>query len=113
MEQLLAESNFGALKQHSVINATVTEIREDKFVVVDINGKSEGFIPQGEFVAYGALTLAIFQTGKVPGTVWLLLILASVAALMELSGQEYVDMYATRAKEIRAERRAASGADPS
>ena len=34
-------------------------------------------------------------------------------ALMELSGQEYVDMYATRAKEIRAERRAASGADPS
>lgn len=32
-------------------------------------------------------------------------------ALMELSGQEYVDMYATRAKEIRAERRAASGAE--
>lgn len=43
------------------------------------------FIPQGEFVAYGALTLAMFQTGKVPGTVWLLLILAGVAALMELA----------------------------
>lgn len=42
------------------------------------------FIPQGEFVAYGALTLAILQTGKVPGTVWLLLILAGVAALMDL-----------------------------
>ena len=42
------------------------------------------FIPQGEFVAYGALTLAIFQTGKTPGTVWLLLILAGVAALMDL-----------------------------
>ncbi|HSV36132.1 MAG TPA: branched-chain amino acid ABC transporter permease [Ramlibacter sp.] len=41
------------------------------------------FIPQGEFVAYGALTLAILQTGKVPGTVWLLLILAAVAALMD------------------------------
>ncbi len=41
------------------------------------------FIPQGEFVAYGALTLAILQTGKVPGTVWLLLILAVVAALMD------------------------------
>src|SRR5512140_3321041 len=40
------------------------------------------FIPQGEFVAYGALTLAILQTGKVPGTVGLLLILAAVAALM-------------------------------
>jgi branched-chain amino acid transport system permease protein len=41
------------------------------------------FIPQGEFVAYGALTLAILQTGKVPGTVWLLLILAAVAAAMD------------------------------
>lgn len=42
------------------------------------------FIPQGEFVAYGALTLAMLQTGKTPGTVWLLLILAVVASLMEL-----------------------------
>lgn len=43
------------------------------------------FLPQGEFVAYGALTLAIFQTGQVPGTVWLLLIMAGVAALMDLA----------------------------
>ncbi|PUE15887.1 branched-chain amino acid ABC transporter permease [Limnohabitans sp. MMS-10A-160] len=43
------------------------------------------FIPQGEFVAYGALTLAMLQTGKTPGTIWLLLILAGVAALMELA----------------------------
>ena len=42
------------------------------------------FIPQGEFVAYGALTLAILQTGKVPGTVWLLLCMALIAAMMEL-----------------------------
>lgn len=41
------------------------------------------FIPQGEFVAYGALTLAILQTGKIPGTVWLLLILAVLAAAMD------------------------------
>ena len=41
------------------------------------------FIPQGEFVTYGALTLAILQTGKVPGTVWLLLLLAALAALAE------------------------------
>ncbi|NKE65178.1 branched-chain amino acid ABC transporter permease [Ramlibacter sp. RBP-2] len=45
------------------------------------------FIPQGEFVAYGALTLAILQTGKVPGTVWLLLLLAAVAALMNAAGE--------------------------
>ena len=41
------------------------------------------FIPQGEFVAYGALTLAIFQTGQVPGTVWLLLIMAVLAAVLD------------------------------
>ena len=49
MEKLLADSNFGALKPHSVIKAKVTEIRGDKDVVVDIKGKSEGFIPQSEF----------------------------------------------------------------
>ena len=43
------------------------------------------FIPQGEFVAYGALTLAMLQSGKTPGTVWLLLCLAVVASLMELA----------------------------
>ncbi len=41
------------------------------------------FIPQGEFVAYGALTLAALQAGKVPGTVWLLLALGSAVALVD------------------------------
>jgi branched-chain amino acid transport system permease protein len=31
------------------------------------------FIAQGEFVAFGALTLAMLQLGQVPGTVWLML----------------------------------------
>lgn len=42
------------------------------------------FIPQGEFVAYGALTLAMLQMGKVPGTVWLLAGLAAVAAILDV-----------------------------
>ena len=42
------------------------------------------FIPQGEFVAFGALTLALLQLGKVPGTIWLLLGLAAVAALLDV-----------------------------
>jgi len=42
------------------------------------------FIPQGEYVAFGALTLALLQTGKVPGTVWFLLVLAGVVALGDL-----------------------------
>ena len=44
------------------------------------------FIPQGEFVAYGALTLALLQMGKVPGTVWLLLALALIAAAQGIVG---------------------------
>ena len=41
------------------------------------------FIPQGEFVAYGALTLALLQLGKLPGTVLLLLVLALLAAVLD------------------------------
>jgi len=33
-------------------------------------------------------------------------------ALMELSGQEYVDMYASRAKQLKAEKAAATAGDP-
>ncbi|MBU6260387.1 MAG: branched-chain amino acid ABC transporter permease [Burkholderiales bacterium] len=41
------------------------------------------FIPQGEYVAYGALTMALLQTGVVPGTVWLLLLMAVWAAVLD------------------------------
>ena len=42
------------------------------------------FIALGEFVAYGALTLSMLQMGKVPGTVWVLLSLALLAAALEV-----------------------------
>jgi branched-chain amino acid transport system permease protein len=42
------------------------------------------FIPQGEYVAFGALTLAGFQAGKVPGTLWLLLGLGVAVAAIEI-----------------------------
>ena len=41
------------------------------------------FIPQGEYVAFGALTMALLQTGQVPGTVWLLLVMTAAAALLD------------------------------
>lgn len=41
------------------------------------------FIPLGEFVVFGTLTLAALQTGKVPGTLTLLLLLLGAAALMQ------------------------------
>ena len=42
------------------------------------------YIPQGEYVAFGALTLALLQAGKVPGTVWFLLILAAAVAVADI-----------------------------
>jgi branched-chain amino acid transport system permease protein len=42
------------------------------------------FIPQGEFVAFGALTLAFMVNGRVPGTVNLLLIIGALVFIVEL-----------------------------
>ncbi|MBB5216737.1 branched-chain amino acid ABC transporter permease [Parapusillimonas granuli] len=41
------------------------------------------FIPQGEFVAFGALTLAFMVNGRMPGTVNLLLIVGALVFLVE------------------------------
>ncbi len=41
------------------------------------------FIPQGEFVAFGALTMALLQAGQQPGTVWLLLLMTAMAAVLD------------------------------
>lgn len=42
------------------------------------------FIPQGEFVAYGALTLAALQGGDIPATLWLLVAMSAITALVEV-----------------------------
>ena len=42
------------------------------------------FVPQGDFVAFSALTMASLQAGKTPGTVWLLAVLAAMAMAMEV-----------------------------
>lgn len=44
------------------------------------------FIPQGEFVAFGALTLAFMVNGRIPGTVNLLLITGALVFLVEVYG---------------------------
>ncbi|MFC3834259.1 branched-chain amino acid ABC transporter permease [Deinococcus rufus] len=41
------------------------------------------FIPQGEFVVFGTLTLAALQQGRTPGTLWLLLALLALTAVLE------------------------------
>ncbi len=42
------------------------------------------FVPQGEFVAWGALTLAALEAGSVPGTAWLLVVLGCAAGCLDL-----------------------------
>src|SRR5258705_4360381 len=42
------------------------------------------WIPCGEFVAWGTLTLASLQLGKTPGAVNLLVVVAAIAGLMEI-----------------------------
>ena len=42
------------------------------------------FVPQGEFVAWGALTVAALEAGTVPGTAWLLAGLGIAAGLLEI-----------------------------
>ena len=44
------------------------------------------FVPQGEFVTLGALTLATLQDGRLPGVVWLLLGLGACFVLVEFYG---------------------------
>ena len=41
------------------------------------------FIPQGEFVAFGALSMALMQAGHVPATLWLLLALSLATLALE------------------------------
>jgi len=42
------------------------------------------FVPQGDLVAFSALTLSAFDTGAVPGTVWILLFGAAIALSLEM-----------------------------
>jgi branched-chain amino acid transport system permease protein len=41
------------------------------------------FVPQGDLVAFTALTLAAFEAGRVPGTVWMLVLAAAIALCVE------------------------------
>lgn len=41
------------------------------------------YIPQGEYVAFAALTVGMFQLGQVPGTVWFLLAMAALVAVLD------------------------------
>ena len=48
------------------------------------------FIPLGEFVAFGALTLAALRNDQVPGTVWILLIIGALVGLKTIAADRAV-----------------------
>ncbi len=56
MQELLAQSSFDKLKEGSMVQGVITEIRANE-VIVDIGGKAEGSIPAHEFFDLGELQI--------------------------------------------------------
>ena len=71
------------LAQDGIVNGAVYALMALALVLV-FSVTRVIFIPQGEFVAYGALTMAALQAGRNPGTLWLLLALAAATLLVEV-----------------------------
>lgn len=76
-------SIFLFLVQDGVINGAIYALVAVAIVLVFAVTRIL-FIPQGEFVAFGALTLTAFEAGHVPGIAALLPVLGVVAAALEL-----------------------------
>ncbi|MFZ4481414.1 MAG: branched-chain amino acid ABC transporter permease [Rhodoferax sp.] len=70
------------LAQDGIVNGAVYALMALALVLV-FSVTRVIFIPQGEFVAFGALTMALLQAGRTPGTLWLLLALAALNLLVE------------------------------
>ncbi len=75
---------FLLLGQDGVVNGAIYALLSLALVLVFAVTRVI-FIPQGEFVAFGALTLAGMQAGKTPGTVWLLLGAGILVVLVDLA----------------------------
>lgn len=70
------------LGQDGIVNGAVYALMALALVLV-FSVTRVIFIPQGEFVAFGALTMALLQAGRTPGTLWLLLALAALTLAVE------------------------------
>ena len=70
------------LGQDGIVNGAVYGLMAVALVLV-FSVTRVIFIPQGEFVTFGALSMAMLQAGRVPATLWLLLALAALALLAE------------------------------
>lgn len=75
---------FLLLAQDGLINGTIYALLAVAIVLIFAVTRVL-FVPQGEFVALGALTLASLQMERVPGTLWLVLAGAALAMTVELA----------------------------
>jgi len=74
---------FALLAQDGITNGAVYALLALSLVLVFAVTRVI-FVPSGEFVAYGTLTLAGLQLGKPPATVGLLVVMGVVAGAMEI-----------------------------
>lgn len=74
---------FLFLLQDGVINGAVYALVAIALVLVFAVTRVI-FVPQGEFVAFAALTVAALENGRMPSTPWLLLALGAIAAVTEV-----------------------------
>lgn len=77
-------SIFLILVQDGVINGAIYALLGISLVLV-FTVTRVIFIPQGEFVSFGALTLALLELGQVPATIWLLMALGGVSAVAQFA----------------------------
>ncbi len=73
---------FALLAQDGITNGAVYALLALALVLVFAVTRVI-WVPSGEFVAYGTLTLAGLQLGKPPGTIGLLVCMAAIAGAME------------------------------
>jgi len=68
-----------ALLQDGIVNGAIYALLGLALVLV-FTVTRVILIPQGEFVAFGAITYALLDAGQVPGTIWLLAAMSAAAA---------------------------------
>jgi branched-chain amino acid transport system permease protein len=70
------------LGQDGIVNGAVYALMALALVLV-FSVTRVIFIPQGEFVAFAALSMAMLQSGRTPASLWLLLALAAMVLAVE------------------------------
>ncbi len=76
------------LLQDGVVNGAIYALLALSLVLVFATTRVI-LIPQGEFVAYGALTYAALDDGRLPGSLWLLAALGAAAMLAGLAAARH------------------------